>query len=178
MVVFRLQNNTVLSSSLNLLVIGGLVYWALSTQSFLAFFVQFVTALVVERSSMMVSRAASSSLLWSCLTRRFSSHLECLAIFNMTRNISCALGADERSLSSVPPSSGQLLGVHFYQPSSVAAEEERGIGGVMGGSQYHSLTSISHSFSQSRFINSSSRFINSPSQMVCPSAMSLLGFSA
>ena len=32
MVLFRLQSNTVSSSSLNRLVIGGLVYWALSTQ--------------------------------------------------------------------------------------------------------------------------------------------------
>ena len=55
---------------------GGLVCWALPTQCIslsLAHFVQSVTVLVWKRSSILVSRAASSSLLWSC-------HLGCFAI--------------------------------------------------------------------------------------------------
>ena len=63
--------------------------------------------------------------------------------------------------SGPPPT--QLMGVHFKQPSSVAAEEEGG----MGSPQYHSP----HSLSQSQSINSSS-------QLLCSSAMSSLGFPA
>ena len=99
-----------------------------------------------------------------------------LRYFSMPRDIGCELD----SLSFLPPSSEQLLGV-----LSGAAEEEHG----MGGSSYQFMRSLysvsvspvprSHSFSQTRSINNSSLMvsplimgsllINSSSQMVSPS---------
>ena len=92
MVFSRVYNNTVLSDSLHLLVDGVLVFWALPTQFMLlslALFVQSVTVLVWKHSSILVWRAASSSLLWSCLTRHLSLHLGCSAgsVFLVTSDV-------------------------------------------------------------------------------------------
>ena len=91
-------------------------------------------------------------------------------------SIPCDIGCELDSLLFVPPSSGQLLGVH-----SVAAEEARGI----SGSNDHFIRSLSYSvlvlcsflcsFSQTHSINSLSLMLmgyplmNSSLQMVLPS---------
>ena len=162
-VFFRVYTNTALSSSLHLLVDGGLALWALPIQVTLsaqfillslALSVQSVNVLAWRHSSIQSIASPSRRFITSCrvLAYKASFHSSrMLCWFSIPQNIGCGLN----SLLYLPPSPGQLRGV-----CSVAAEEEHRMGG--SDSSFISSQIIS-------LINNSYSSYNS-SQVVCPSS--------